>query len=263
MNNNEENKTNLNSEFQSQNINQFQNPIQQNQNFNTPEHRKVTNGLAIAGLVCSLCGIITCGITSIIGLILSILGFSKSKKLDGEGKGLAIGGIISGAVIIIIYVLILALTTTGVIALVDSVDKTFGDDYIEENITPKTKKYGLGDTFEFEDFRITIGDAYTFATIDKEYSEYYNQPCIKLPITVLNQDDETSGLYLYQVYGSKGTNVDYFDYYFEDGLSGAGQLRSGASYSKYMYIQYDGDGKYAIEFNDYDDKVTVEFDVTK
>lgn len=51
------------------------------------------NSLSIAGFVCSLCGLITCGITSIIGLILSIIGLSNSKK-EGKQDGLAIAGIV-------------------------------------------------------------------------------------------------------------------------------------------------------------------------
>ena len=36
------------------------------------------NNQAIAGFVCSLCGILTCGISSIVGLVLSIIGLKKS-----------------------------------------------------------------------------------------------------------------------------------------------------------------------------------------
>lgn len=58
---------------------------------------KKKNGLSTAGFICSLCGFITCGLTSIIGLILSIIGLSNSKKA-GESDGLAIAGIIISAI---------------------------------------------------------------------------------------------------------------------------------------------------------------------
>ena len=49
--------------------------------------------LSIAGFVCSLCGFITCGITSVIGLILSIVGLAKNNK-----NGFAIAGIILSSI---------------------------------------------------------------------------------------------------------------------------------------------------------------------
>lgn len=58
-----------------------------------------TNGLAIAGLVCSF-------LIPIVGLILSIVGLNKSKQLDGSGKGLAIAGIVISAVIMVISLII-------------------------------------------------------------------------------------------------------------------------------------------------------------
>ena len=50
-----------------------------------------TNGFAIAGFVCSF-------LIAIVGLILSIVGLSKANENNGQGKGLAIAGIIIAAV---------------------------------------------------------------------------------------------------------------------------------------------------------------------
>jgi len=50
-----------------------------------------TNGLGIAGFVCSLLGIISCGALSPIGLILSFIAIFR------EPRGLAIAGLILGA----------------------------------------------------------------------------------------------------------------------------------------------------------------------
>ena len=49
----------------------------------------------------------------------------------------------------------------------------------------------------------------------------------------------------------------------DDTLSFAGDLRSGAGQTKYLHILYDGDGLYAIEFDNYSEKITVEFNITK
>ena len=49
------------------------------------------SSLSTAGFVCSLCGFITCGITSIVGLVLCILGLMDSKK-EGKSDGIEITG---------------------------------------------------------------------------------------------------------------------------------------------------------------------------
>lgn len=63
-------------------------------------NEKPSRGKAIAGFICSLCGILTCGISSIVGLILSIIGLSESRK-RGETDGLAIAGIIFSSLFIL------------------------------------------------------------------------------------------------------------------------------------------------------------------
>ncbi len=56
------------------------------------------NDMALAGFICSISGFITCGIVSIVGLFLSISGLKKANELNGDRKGLAIAGIVMGAV---------------------------------------------------------------------------------------------------------------------------------------------------------------------
>lgn len=63
------------------------------------------NKIAIAGLICSLFGFSTFGLCSIIGLILSIIGLSESKK-NKEPKGLAIAGIIISSTYILIIIIL-------------------------------------------------------------------------------------------------------------------------------------------------------------
>ena len=75
---------------------------------NTTNTQAKKSGLSTAGFVCSLCGFLTCGITSIIGLILSIIGLSNSKK-EGRSDGLAIAGIIISLLPLVFGILILAL----------------------------------------------------------------------------------------------------------------------------------------------------------
>lgn len=56
-----------------------------------------TNGLAVTGFVLSLCGFATV-ITFFVGLILSAMGLSQTKKTGQDGRGLALAGVIIGAI---------------------------------------------------------------------------------------------------------------------------------------------------------------------
>ena len=63
-----------------------------------------TNGLAIAGMVLGITSIVLFflswidTIIAIVGLILSLVGLSKSKQLGGLGRGMAIAGIVTSSV---------------------------------------------------------------------------------------------------------------------------------------------------------------------
>lgn len=78
-----------------------------------------TNGFAIAGFVLSLVSLVCCGTTSVLGLIFSIIGLVQSKKMNGNGKGLAIAGIVISCIFVVIVVLLYALGFTA--AIMDSV----------------------------------------------------------------------------------------------------------------------------------------------
>lgn len=74
---------------------------QYNDQFIDQDQPEGNNGLCIAGFVASLVSILCCGTTSIIALILSIIGVATSK---GRKKGLGIAGIIISAVMILIVI---------------------------------------------------------------------------------------------------------------------------------------------------------------
>lgn len=125
--------------------------------------------------------------------------------------------------------------------------------------------YTLGSSFEFDDLTVTIGDSYSFTTINNEYSDYYKKTIIRLPVTVKNNKDENHQLnmFFYKFFGSQGTQLDDVSAYFDDEVGWAGEMRSGASYSKAFYILYDGDGTYSIDFDNFSSEYTVEFEVKK
>ena len=80
------------------------NPYMANQMNNVNPGPK-TNGLAIAGFICSLVGFLCCTISAVVGLVLSIIGLNKIKTTGEKGKGLAIAGIILGAIGVIVSIL--------------------------------------------------------------------------------------------------------------------------------------------------------------
>jgi hypothetical protein len=65
-----------------------------------------TNGLAVAGFVCSIAGIL-CGLVTIVGLILSSIGLSQVKKSQGmmKGQGLALAGVIISSILLALQAL--------------------------------------------------------------------------------------------------------------------------------------------------------------
>lgn len=60
-----------------------------------------TSGLAIASLVLGILGFFSCGITSIIGLILGIIAIAQGKKRSGSVGGVALAGTIVSALFIL------------------------------------------------------------------------------------------------------------------------------------------------------------------
>lgn len=72
-----------------------------------PEQK--VNGLAIAGMICAIVGIIGGNyifcIPSIVGLILSIIGMVKVKEYN-SGYGFALAGIIVGAIGLLIWLIV-------------------------------------------------------------------------------------------------------------------------------------------------------------
>jgi len=78
-----------------------------------------TSGMAIASLVLGIAGLCTAGLTSIVGLILGIVALLKIGRSGGQmaGRGLALGGILSSAITLAIWLVVAAaglLTWVGV-----------------------------------------------------------------------------------------------------------------------------------------------------
>jgi len=64
-----------------------------------------TNGKAIASLVCSVAGLMCCGLPAIAGIILGIIAMRETKRTGQDGNGLAIAGLVIGALAVVGYVI--------------------------------------------------------------------------------------------------------------------------------------------------------------
>lgn len=69
----------------------------------TAPQRPQDNGMAIAGLVCSLVGICSC-VTVIVGLILGHIGLAKANRGEAGGRGMALAAVIIGYIVLALYV---------------------------------------------------------------------------------------------------------------------------------------------------------------
>lgn len=72
---------------------------------NTENQKK--NTLGLVGFIVSIASIVTCGFSSLPGLVLSIVGLNESKKYNNDKKGLSIAGIVISSIMLIIFVIIM------------------------------------------------------------------------------------------------------------------------------------------------------------
>ena len=110
-----------------------------------------------------------------------------------------------------------------------------------------------GATYEFDGFTLAVTGTPTLETSSKGI-QY-----VRVPITVTNNTGSTDCLNMFYVnyYGSKGTSLDVPYFYFDDELAGGEKMRSGASKEFGAYLEYDGNGDYYIELDNWSEKVEI------
>jgi hypothetical protein len=64
-----------------------------------------TNGFAVASLCCSLVGLVTYGVGGVLGIVFGIVALRGIARDGQDGRGLAIAGIVVGAVVIALGIL--------------------------------------------------------------------------------------------------------------------------------------------------------------
>jgi hypothetical protein len=75
----------------------------------TPSTPVKTSGLAVTSLVLGILGVITCGVTALVGLILGIVAMVKVKNSGGKlgGNGIALAGVIVSAIFLAIFLFLI------------------------------------------------------------------------------------------------------------------------------------------------------------
>jgi len=72
------------------------------------------NGLAIAAMICGICGFFCYGIPGIVGLILGLVAKKKIKQNGEGGSGFATAGIVCGAIAIALWALVITAIVLGI-----------------------------------------------------------------------------------------------------------------------------------------------------
>jgi Domain of unknown function (DUF4190) len=73
--------------------------------YGAPPPSRPTNGMAVASLVLGIIGLVSCGLTSIIGAILGHVAINRIKRTGEEGQGMAMAGLITSYIAIVLWVL--------------------------------------------------------------------------------------------------------------------------------------------------------------
>ena len=245
------------------------------------ENKPASKGFAITALIMGIVAIVNSFIPilniasyvfAILAIVFGIIGIVKK-----GGKAMAIVGLVLGGVSLISATAINAgtsslinealeeagLTETKTTTVPTTTTRTTTT--TTKSTTSKKTKYGLGDTFVFDELEFTLDSEYSFVTLDNQFSDLNGRDVIKLGVTVKNLSDDNNHLnmFYYDVFGSEGVELQKVTAYFDDAIDYAGDLRPGASYKTYFYILYDGNGTYGIDFDNYSQKVNVEFNITK
>lgn len=123
----------------------------------------------------------------------------------------------------------------------------------------------FGDSFTFSGFTINISDAYEIFTIDDEWSSHNGKEIIKIPVHIKNNSGETGSLnFMYfNTFGIKGTQQESIIFSVDNDWLNTGDMRNGAEVDAFIHMEYEGDGDYFIEMDDWSTKGELKFSITK
>jgi hypothetical protein len=129
----------------------------------------------------------------------------------------------------------------------------------------KSGELTFDDTFEFDKLEITLSSDISWTSVDNQFSDHHGKDVIVIPMTIKNISDKSRGLniFYFKTYGSQGVESPSLDFYFEDSIPSSGDLRPGAEKTVNLYVLYDGDGDYYVEFEIIRNPVEVRLPIAK
>lgn len=83
---------------------------------------KQTNGLAIAALVCGVLSMVCIPPLGFVAVPLGIVAMGRARKMGGNGKGLAIGGLVTGIVGILVTIALVIIFVFAADDISDEID---------------------------------------------------------------------------------------------------------------------------------------------
>lgn len=92
-----------------------------------------SKGLAIASMVCGICGLVFCWtswfafILDVCAIVFGIVALVKIKKGEADGKGMAIAGIVCGGCSVVAATIIMIIVLSAVGAVVNGVNNALTD----------------------------------------------------------------------------------------------------------------------------------------
>lgn len=101
-------------------------PRQQQAQQYQPPRESESNGFAIAGLICAF-------FIPILGLIFSCIGLNRSKKMNGEGKGVSIAGIVISVLAIVLIVVVVIIYVAVIVAAFNAAGQGVADKLSDPN----------------------------------------------------------------------------------------------------------------------------------
>ena len=124
---------------------------------------------------------------------------------------------------------------------------------------------GFNEKFIFDDLVISFGSEYEFVSVENTITGINETQAIKIPITITNIGNKSSKMspLVYEVYTPFNKTAKNINAYFEDNIDSAQELKEGESYTKYIYVLYDGDGAYKIKFTNQNKEIIIKLEISK
>lgn len=135
----------------------------------------------------------------------------------------------------------------------------------KEEIEDDEDTIGFNEKFIFDDLVISFGSEYEFVSVENTITGVNETQAIKIPITITNIGNKSSKLspLVYEVYTPFNKTAKNINAYFEDNIDSAQELKEGESYTKYIYVLYDGDGAYKIKFTNQNKEIIIKLEISK